>query len=89
MLYPALTGTQITNYCSAVDRFSPGGPGATYGWMTGANTSDKVLVVAIRGILGKDATKLASAQTNLSPVFPYVTSGDGFCRDGSFVAARK
>ncbi len=85
LLYPALTGTQITNYNNAVDRFSPGGAGATYGWMTGANTSDKVLVVAIRGILGKDGTKLSSAQTNLSPVFLYVTNGDGFYTDGSFV----
>ena len=85
LLYPALTGAQITNYLNAVDRFSPGGPGATYGWMTGANTSDKVLVVAIRGILGKDAGKLTSAQSNLSPVFLYVTSGDGFYTDGSFV----
>jgi hypothetical protein len=34
LLYPALTGTQITNYLAAVDRFSPGGPGATYGGMT-------------------------------------------------------
>ena len=85
LLYPALTGTQITNYLAAVDRFSPGGPGATYGWMTGANTSDKVLVVAIRGILGRNSDKLASAQTNLSPVFLYVTSGDGFYTDGSCV----
>jgi hyaluronate lyase len=85
LLYPALTGAQITRYNEAVDRFSPGGPGATYGWMTGANTSDKVLVLAIRAILGKDAGKLASAQTNLSPVFLYVTNGDGFYTDGSFV----
>jgi hyaluronate lyase len=85
LLYPALTGGQITNYLSAIDRFSPGGAGAKYGWMTGANTSDKVLVVAIRGILGKDADKLTSAQSNLSPVFLYVTSGDGFYTDGSFV----
>jgi len=85
LLYPALTGTQITNNLNAIDRFSPGGAGATYGWMTGANTSDKVLVVALRGILGRNANKLASAQTNLSPVFLYVTSGDGFYRDGSFV----
>jgi hyaluronate lyase len=85
LLYPTLTGTQITNYLAAVDRFSPGGPGATYGWMTGANTSDKVLVVAIRGILGKNSDKLSSAQANLSPVFLYVTSGDGFYTDGSFV----
>jgi len=85
LLYPALTGGQITNYLGTVDRFSPGGAGAKYGWMTGANTSDKVLVVAIRGILGKDADKLTSAQSNLSPVFLYVTSGDGFYTDGSFV----
>lgn len=85
LLYPALTGTQISNYMAAVDRFSPNGPGATYGWMTGANTSDKVLVVAIRGILGKVGSKLTSAQTNLSPVFLYVTSSDGFYADGSFV----
>jgi len=85
LLYPALTGGQITNYCSAVDRFSPGGPGATFGWMTGANTSDKVLVVAVRAILGRNSGLMTSAQTNLSPVFLPVTSGDGFYPDGSFV----
>ena len=50
-----------------MDRFSPGGPGATYGWMTGANTSDKVLVVAIRGILGKDASKMTLGADQLKP----------------------
>jgi len=85
LLYPFLTGTQITNNLNAIDRYSPGGPGATFGWMTGANTSDKVLVVAIRGVLGKDSGKLSSAQSNLSPVFAYVTSSDGFYKDGSFV----
>jgi hyaluronate lyase len=85
LLYPALTGAEITNYNAVVDRFSPNGPGATFGWMTGANTSDKVLVVAIRAILGKNAGLLTEAQTNLSPVFLYVTSSDGFYVDGSFV----
>lgn len=85
LLYPALSSAQISNYLAAVDRFSPNGPGAAYGWMTGANTSDKVLVVALRGILGKDGNKITSAQTNLSPVFLYVTSGDGFYSDYSFV----
>ena len=87
LLYPALTAAQITNYNNAVDHFSPGGSGATYGWMTGANTSDKVLVVVIRGILGKNSSKIASSgQTNLSPVFLYaMTSSDGFYTDGSFV----
>ncbi len=53
--------------------------------MTGANTSDKVLVVIIWGILVKNAGEITSGQTNLSPVFLYVTSSDGFYTDGSFV----
>jgi hyaluronate lyase len=85
LLYPALTGTQISNYCAAVDHFNPYSPAASFGWMTGANTSDKVLVMLIRGILGKSTNSMTTAQTNLSPVFLYVTSGDGFYRDGSFV----
>ena len=85
LLYNALTATQLSNYMAAVDRFSPGGPGATYGWMTGANTSDKVLVVLIRGILGKRSDLLSDGQTNLSPVFLYVKSSDGFYPDNSFV----
>lgn len=88
LLYPALTGTQITNYCAAVDHFGPveyPTNGATFGWMTGANTADKVLVIGIRAILGQSTNLLTSAQSNLSPVFLYVTGGDGFYTDGSFV----
>jgi hyaluronate lyase len=71
-----------------VDHFSPvgyPGNGATYGWMAGANTADKVLVVSIRAILGKSSSLLTTATNNLSPLFLYVTSGDGFYTDGSFV----
>jgi hyaluronate lyase len=80
LLYPALSGLQITNYINSVDHFSP--PVRT--WMTGANLADKCKVVLIRGIVGRNASKLSSGQTNLSPVFPYVTTGDGFYTDGSF-----
>lgn len=85
LLYPALTGTEITNYCAAIDRFAPGGAGAAYGWMTGANTSDKVLSMLLRGIMGRSTNSMTNAQANLSPVFPYVTGSDGFYVDGSFV----
>ncbi|HUA39567.1 MAG TPA: polysaccharide lyase family 8 super-sandwich domain-containing protein [Candidatus Sulfopaludibacter sp.] len=85
LLYPALTGTQITNYCAAIDHFNPYSPYARFGWMTGANTSDKVLVMLLRGIIGQDTNSMTTAQTNLSPVFLYVTAGDGFYTDGSFV----
>jgi hyaluronate lyase len=85
LLYPDLTSAEITNYNTAINHFSPGGSGATYGWMTGANTSDKVLVAVIGGILVKNSAEITTGQTNLSPVFLYVTSGDGFYTDGSFV----
>jgi hyaluronate lyase len=79
LVYDLLTPAQITNYNKAVDKFtaSPNG--------TGANRTDTALVVAVRGILGRSAAKLASARDGLSPVFPYVTSGDGFYTDGSFI----
>jgi hyaluronate lyase len=85
LLYPALTGTQVTNYCAAVDHFNPYSSFARFGWMTGANTSDKVLVMLLRGIAGRSTNNMVTAQTNLSPVFLYVTTGDGFYNDGSFV----
>jgi len=85
LMYPTLTPTELTNYVNSENHYAPGSPAATFGWMTGANTSDKVLVAAICGILSKNAGQLTSAQTNLSPVFLYVTSSDGFYTDGSFV----
>ncbi|MFB7110780.1 polysaccharide lyase 8 family protein [Streptomyces sp. NPDC056291] len=60
---------------------------------TGANRSDKAVIVALRGLLARDPAALALARDALSDVrdngknslFQYVTSGDGFYRDGSFV----
>lgn len=81
LMYPALTGAQLTNYNNSVDHFSP----PTRSWMTGANLTDKVKVVLIRAILGKSSDKMSYGQSNLSPVFLYTTSGDGFYHDGSFI----
>ncbi|CAM5291809.1 Hyaluronate lyase OS=Streptomyces alboniger OX=132473 GN=CP975_31340 PE=3 SV=1 [Streptomyces alboniger] len=60
---------------------------------TGANRADKAVIVALRGLLAKDAATVALARDGLSDVrdsgrnslFRYVTSGDGFYEDGSFV----
>ncbi|MER5254358.1 polysaccharide lyase 8 family protein [Streptomyces sp. NPDC002855] len=60
---------------------------------TGANRADKAVIVALRGLLARDAATLALARDGLSDVrdkgknslFTYVTSGDGFYEDGSFV----
>ena len=91
LAYPALTGTQITNYSRSVDRFSPNNYGGrngvapTNGWMTGANLTDQCKGMVLRAILGKSSSKMSYAQTNLGSVFLYVTNSDGFYRDGSFV----
>jgi hyaluronate lyase len=81
LIYPALTAAQMTNYNNSVDHFAP----PVYAWTTGANLTDQCKGVIIRGILGKNGGKIAYAQTNMSPVFLYVTTSDGFYRDGSFV----
>lgn len=85
LMYPSLNGAEVIAYVNAENHYSPGSPAATFGWMTGANTSDKALVAALCGILTKNGGQITSAQTNLSPVFLYVTSSDGFYQDGSFV----
>jgi len=85
LMYLSLTLTEITSYANSENHYSPGSSAATFGWMTGANTSDKALVAIICGILVKNGGQITSGQTNLSPVFLYVTSSDGFYADGSFV----
>ena len=81
LLYPALTSTRVASYCAALDHFAP----PTKAWRTGANRADAVQIVAINGALVKSSAKITLARDNLSPVFPYVTSGEGFYTDGSFV----
>ncbi|WP_176572858.1 polysaccharide lyase family 8 super-sandwich domain-containing protein [Streptacidiphilus anmyonensis] len=86
LLYPSLSSTQLANYCAAVDHSVPASTVATYsGTSTGANRVDLCRVLMLRGVLGKSSAPLTTAQTALSPVFPYVLSGDGFYADGSFV----
>ena len=81
MMYYGLTSTELTNYCSSIDHYSP----PTKALMTGANLTDQCKVVLIRGIYGKSSGRMSYGQTNMSPVFLYVTTSDGFYRDGSFV----
>nr|WP_245689104.1 polysaccharide lyase 8 family protein [Streptomyces chattanoogensis] len=73
-------------YLAAVDHFVPDAALGDYtGTSTGANRVDLCRVVALRGILGRAPAKIALARDALSPVFPYVTKGDGLYADGSFV----
>lgn len=86
ILHDQLTAAQLANHLAAVDRFVPDSSVAQYtGTSTGANRVDLCRSLALRGILGKNAAKVALARDALSPVFPLVTGGDGFYADGSFV----
>ncbi|WP_436757979.1 polysaccharide lyase 8 family protein [Streptosporangium sp. V21-05] len=70
----------------AVDNFVPECRLDDYeGTSTGANRVDLCVVTLLRAVLGSDPAKAALAVSALSPVFPHVSEGDGFYRDGSFV----
>ncbi|MGI5411490.1 polysaccharide lyase 8 family protein [Streptomyces chartreusis] len=85
-LYDHLGEDRIAAACAAVDHFIPDAMLTDYsGTSTGANRVDLCRSVALRGVLGRTPAKIALARDALSPVFPYVTRGDGLYADGSFV----
>ncbi|MEV6112787.1 polysaccharide lyase 8 family protein [Streptomyces sp. NPDC052109] len=86
LMYDALSAARTAGYLAAVDHFVPDSAVAGYsGTSTGANRVDLCRVLALRGVVGASAAKVALARDALSPVFPYVTSGDGLYADGSFI----
>lgn len=91
-LYPYLGDQQKAACFAAIDWFMPdpklrtnfdGTLSATV--ETGANLLDKAFVAALRGMLAKDASKLAQGRDAIAPALHYVTTGDGFYADGTFV----
>ncbi|MFF9345722.1 polysaccharide lyase 8 family protein [Streptomyces sp. NPDC014734] len=86
VLYGPLGAARVEAACAAVDHFIPDAVLRDYsGTSTGANRVDLCRSVALRGILGRAPAKAALARDALSPVFPYVTKGDGLYADGSFI----
>ncbi|QEU91597.1 polysaccharide lyase 8 family protein [Streptomyces kanamyceticus] len=85
-LYDELTEERREAAFAAVDHFVPDSAIGDYtGTSTGANRVDLCRSVALRGVLGRNPAKVALARDALSPVFPYVTKGDGLYADGSFI----
>lgn len=93
-LYADQPAAQRAALIAAIDRFVPDPTrrtaqdgsipaGATI--ESGANLLDKAWVVVMRGMIGKDSGKLAAGRDAISPALPYVSSGDGFYTDGTFV----
>lgn len=100
LLYDEVTAEDRTDYCAAIRRFTPNPNYRSTGtWYseTGANRVDKSLYCAIRGILDNRPDEIAMGRDALSDVvgggerslFRYVTSGDGFYDDGSFIQHNK
>ncbi|MFF9915561.1 polysaccharide lyase 8 family protein [Streptomyces sp. NPDC013457] len=86
LLYDRLSATQIANFGRSVDHFVPDSAVASYsGTSTGANRVDLCRVLILRGVVGGSSAKIALGRNALSPVFPYVTTGDGLYADGSFI----
>ncbi|WP_335939501.1 polysaccharide lyase 8 family protein [Streptomyces sp. PTD5-9] len=86
VLYERLGADRVEAACAAVDHFIPDSVLRDYsGTSTGANRVDLCRSVVMRGVLGRVPAKIELARDALSPVFPYVTSGDGLYADGSFI----
>ncbi|WP_329063024.1 polysaccharide lyase 8 family protein [Streptomyces sp. NBC_01429] len=86
VLYDRLTEETRAAAHAAVDHFIPDRLLTDYtGTSTGANRVDLCRSVVLRGVLGAAPDRIALARDALSPVFPYVTTGDGLYADGSFV----
>jgi len=80
----------LAKYCAAIDHFIPDPtrqfPDSRGKILSeGANRVDICQAIIVRSILGGDTTRLSAAISALSPVWQYVTTGNGFYADGSFV----
>lgn len=94
LLYDYLSNEQIENYMGTIYYFQPdpdksglrdNNPANVNRKTVGANRIDVSKVAAVRGIIVKDAGQIAAARDALSDVMAYVTKGDGFYKDGSFI----
>ncbi|MER6944499.1 polysaccharide lyase 8 family protein [Nonomuraea sp. NPDC000554] len=86
LIGPHLAAQQGRALRDAVDHFVPECRLDDYsGTSTGANRVDLCTVMLLRAILGSDPGKAELAASALSPVFRYVSEGDGIYRDGSFL----
>ncbi|MFB9277104.1 polysaccharide lyase family 8 super-sandwich domain-containing protein [Cohnella cellulosilytica] len=83
LMYDELPASAVLAYANAIKHFVAGPRD------TGANRVWSCAVAIGRGILTKDGTTIRGGVNGLSPVFGYVTSGDGFYQDGSFIQHEK
>ncbi|WP_432889184.1 polysaccharide lyase 8 family protein [Kribbella sp. CA-245084] len=89
LLYDVLPAEARARYCAAIDHFVPDPyqmfPPSRAVVSTGANRVDLCQAAIVRALVTEDEARLVHARDGLSDVWQYVTTGDGFYRDGSFV----
>lgn len=78
-LFDKLDANDLANYLAAFDHFVPAVA------LTASNRMYLCRLVGVRGILGRNTSKLENARDGMSNIFVYVSSGDGYYRDGSFL----
>lgn len=81
MLYSNLTATQISDWQAVISRQTL----ALAANNTGANRIWTCYIMITGGILTKDSSKITAGVNGISPVLDYVTSGEGYYKDGSFL----
>ncbi|WP_144027815.1 polysaccharide lyase family 8 super-sandwich domain-containing protein [Paenibacillus sp. 32352] len=84
LLYDDLTKDQIERYVRTMDHYIGDISLPTF-TQTGANRTDILTAELLMGVVQKDPVRLGNVREQMSPLFPYVTAGDGFYEDGSFV----
>ncbi|WP_329459467.1 polysaccharide lyase 8 family protein [Streptomyces sp. NBC_01497] len=87
LLGDALPAADLAGHLATVAHFVPDPTHQQQGTVltTGANRADMCQITILRGILAHDGDLIALGRDRLSDIFPYVTSSDGFYRDGGYI----
>ena len=80
LMYDDMSSDLRNKYLLPVFHFCP-----DVGHYTGANLAWIATVIAVRGIISGKEADVIYARNSLNPLFEYVTQGDGFYEDGSFI----
>lgn len=92
--YSLLTPERIAAVVAAMDHYTPnpikrasmdGTIAANAIEEVAANRLDKALGAVLRGIVGKDGSKIAAGRDAIPAALVYVSKGDGYYTDGSFI----
>ncbi|MGL5868103.1 polysaccharide lyase family 8 super-sandwich domain-containing protein [Clostridium chrysemydis] len=95
MLLDYLSPEELSKAFNSIDFYVPNArdqwrgnttvPGQVVTQTVGANRTDMCLVIALRGLLGKDEKKLKEVSPDMMQELKYVDKLDGFYEDGSII----